>query len=192
MKDLFNRRLALIAITVFFGYLLIRLVLSQEYPPIVFELFAAIIGFTLTILTTSALLSRQTEAELSKEESIQFLNLKMNIYLELLDQLKDIVTKRQVQREDIVEIRILNQRISFIGSPEVLIAFNRFARSFARFSRENEMTDEMIDQLLDEMSKLTVFIRQDLFQTDTKILNSTEIQNLIISSNEILDVEKPA
>jgi len=192
LKDLFNRRLALIAITVFFGYLLIRLVLSQEYPPIVFELFAAIIGFTLTILTTSALLSRQTEAELSKEESIQFLNLKMNIYLELLDQLKDIVTKRQVQREDIVEIRILNQRISFIGSPEVLIAFNRFARSFARFSRENEMTDEMIDQLLDEMSKLTVFIRQDLFQTDTKILNSTEIQNLIISSNEILDVEKPA
>lgn len=56
---------------VIFGYLLFRFILqNSESHPITFELFAALIGFTLTVLTTSLLLHRQTEAELSKEENI--------------------------------------------------------------------------------------------------------------------------
>ncbi|RMG21031.1 MAG: hypothetical protein D6730_18990 [Bacteroidetes bacterium] len=192
MKDLFTKRLALLAVTLIVGYLLIRLILSNSQTPIVFELFAAIIGFALTVLTTSILLSKQTEAELSKEESIQFLNLKMSMYQELLNQLEDIIMKRSIKWEDIVELRLLNQRIAFIGSPEVLLSFNKFVRVFADFSRSEVMTEEMIDKLLDEMSKLTVDIRNDLFQNDTKVLSKEQIQSLILSSNEILDIDKPA
>jgi len=192
LKDLFTKRLALLAVTLIVGYLLIRLILSNSQTPIVFELFAAIIGFALTVLTTSILLSKQTEAELSKEESIQFLNLKMSMYQELLNQLEDIIMKRSIKWEDIVELRLLNQRIAFIGSPEVLLSFNKFVRVFADFSRSEVMTEEMIDKLLDEMSKLTVDIRNDLFQNDTKVLSKEQIQSLILSSNEILDIDKPA
>ena len=190
MKKFSDHRLALLAIVVVFGYLLIRLVLEQEGEPVIFELFAAIIGFTLTILATSVLLNKQTEAELTKEENIQFLNLKMNMYQELLNQLQDIILKKRISREDVVELRLLNQRISFIGSPEVLIAFNQFVRFFATLSKREKITNLMIDQLLDEMSKLTVYIRNDLFQTDTRVLSIQEIKDLILSSNDLLDVEE--
>ncbi len=152
------------------------------------ELFAAIIGFALTVMTTSLLLSKQTEAELRKEESVQFLNLKMNIYLELLNQLKDIIAKKKINSDDVMELRLLNQRISFIGSPDVLIAFNRFVRAFAEMANKEEKGDEMIDNLLDQMSLLTVHIRNDLFQTDTKQLKSEEIKRIILSSDDLLDI----
>ncbi|RME92743.1 MAG: hypothetical protein D6772_16605, partial [Bacteroidetes bacterium] len=98
----------LIAVILVFGYLLFRLVLRADIEPVISELFAAIIGFVLTVLTTAFLLSKQTQAELTKEESIQFLNFKMSMYIELLNQLQDIILKRKINREDIVELRLLN------------------------------------------------------------------------------------
>jgi hypothetical protein len=183
-------KIASIAAVVIFGYLLFRLIFRSNIEPIITEIFAAIIGFVLTVLTTSFLLSKQTEAELTKEENIQFLNLKMNLYLELLNQLQDIILKRKIGKEDIIELRLLNQRVSFISSPEVLVAFNKFVRVFAQISQNKEINEQLVDEILDELSKLTVFIRKDLFQTDTRILNNVEIEKLILSSNDILDIRK--
>ena len=116
---------ALIAI---FGYLLIRTILdSNKVLPITFELFAALLGVSLTALVTFALLSKQTEAELNKEESIKFLDLKINVYTELINQVQDIMTKSQITALDMIEIRLLNQKITYVASIEVLEAFNRFA-----------------------------------------------------------------
>ncbi|MAT53499.1 MAG: hypothetical protein CMN32_03390 [Saprospirales bacterium] len=188
MRDKFLLRLILLTATVVFGYILIRTVLTSDFNPMVTELFAAIIGFALTVMTTSLLLSKQTEAELRKEESVQFLNLKMNIYVELLNQLKDIIAKKRINPDDVMELRLLNQRISFIGSPDVLVAFNKFVRAFAEIAHKQEKGDEMIDNLLDEMSLLTVHIRNDLFQTSKKHLNADEIKGIILSSDDLLDI----
>ena len=134
------------------------------------------------------LLNKQTDAELRKEESIQFLNLKMSVYQELLKQLHDVISKRKIKKEDITELRLLNQQISFVASAEVLQAFNGFVKFFALQTKKENLDDKIIDDLLDEMSKLTVFIRRDLFQADKKELNSKEIEHLILSSNDLLDV----
>jgi hypothetical protein len=181
--------LFLITIVLVVGYLLFRTIFNSSFEPITTELYAAILGFILTALITFLLLNKQTEAELRKEESIQFLNLKMNVYQELLKQLHDVINKRKISKEDIIELRMLNQRISFIASPEVLEAFNNFVKFFTLQTKKNKLDDHIIDSLLDEMSKVTVFIRRDLFQTDKKELNSEEIEKLILNSNDLLDID---
>ncbi len=180
--------LVLITIVLVLGYLVLRIIFNGDTPAITFELFAAILGFTLTSLVTFLLLNKQTDAELRKEESIQFLNLKMSVYQELLKQLHDVISKRKIKKEDITELRLLNQQISFVASAEVLQAFNGFVKFFALQTKKENLDDKIIDDLLDEMSKLTVFIRRDLFQADKKELNSKEIEHLILSSNDLLDV----
>jgi hypothetical protein len=180
--------LMLIAIILIIGYLVLRIIFNGATPAITFELFAAILGFTLTSLVTFLLLNKQTDAELQKEESILFLNLKMSVYQELLKQLHDVITKRKIHKEDITELRLLNQRISFVASAEVLQAFNNFVKFFAIQTKKENLDDKIVDALLDEMSKLTVYIRRDLFQTDKKELNSQEIERLIINSNDLLDL----
>ena len=180
--------LVLLAIVLVIGYLVLRIIFNDNTPAITFELFAAILGFTLTSLVTFLLLNKQTDAELRKEESIQFLNLKMSVYQELLKQLHDVILKRKIKKEDITELRLLNQQISFVASAEVLQAFNGFVKFFALQTKKENLDDKIIDDLLDEMSKLTVFIRRDLFQADKKKLNSKEIEHLILSSNDLLDV----
>ena len=111
----------------------------------------------------------------------------MSVYQELLKQLHDVISKRKIKKEDITELRLLNQQISFVASAEVLQAFNGFVKFFALQTKKENLDDKIID-LLDEMSKLTVFIRRDLFQADKKELNSKEIEHLILSSNDLLDV----
>ncbi len=181
--------LLLLAIVLIFGYLLFRFVLKNaEDHPITFELFAALIGFALTVLTTSLLLHRQTEAELSKEENIQFLNLKMKIYLELIEQLHDVVSKRRITPEDVIELRMLNQKIAFIASPDVLKAFNYFVQHFAQLADKESIQEDDIDSLLDEMSRLAIRIRRDLFRLDSKEVPAAQLEQLVLSSNDLLDL----
>ncbi len=177
----------LMAIVLTLGYLVLRIIFNGSSPNITFELFAAILGFTLTALVTFLLLNKQTEAELKKEESVLFLNLKMSVYQELLQQLQDVITKKKINKEDIIELRLLNQRISFVASAEVLQAFNDFVKFFAHQTTKENLDETIIDSLLDEMSKLTVYIRRDLFQADKKELKVSELRRLILSSNDLLD-----
>ena len=59
------KKLIIIALILFFGYLILRMVLnSEKTEPFTYEIFAAIIGFTITALTTWSLLGKQTENEL--------------------------------------------------------------------------------------------------------------------------------
>lgn len=179
-----------IALAAGLAYLLFRTVLNQSEHPITFELFAALIGVSITILLTSILLKRQTGAELRKEENVMFLDLKMRIYTELIDQLQDIITKKRILEEDMIEIRLLNQKITFIGSEEVLLAFNSFSRLFARLALQESIDDDDVDSLLEELSELSVHIRNDLMHTAPRKMDSEEkIREAVKRSNENLDIE---
>lgn len=173
-----------------FAYLLFRTVLEQSDHPVTFELFAALIGVSITVLLTSILLKRQTGAELRKEENVMFLDLKMKTYTELIEQLQDIISKKNVLEEDMIEIRLLNQKLTFIGSEEVLIAFNSFSRCFARLALKDGIDDDDIDELLEELSEMSVYIRKDLMHTAPRKLDSeAKIRAAVRKSNENLDIE---
>ena len=108
------KKLIIIALILFFGYLILRMVLnSEKTEPFTYEIFAAIIGFAITALTTWSLLGKQTENELNKEVRIRFLTLKTTIYQELIRQLEDIVRKEKITHEDIIELRLLSKRCTY-------------------------------------------------------------------------------
>ena len=179
-----------IAVAAASAYLLFRTVLQESEHPITFELFAALIGVSITIVLTSILLSRQTAAELRKEENIMFLNQKMKVYYELIDQLYDIISKKNILEEDMIEIRLLNQKLAFIASQQVLLSFSKFSRSFAALAIKDAIDNDDIDLLLLELSQMSVYIRQDLLQNSPRDMDNLEtIREAILQSNKNLDIE---
>lgn len=179
-----------IAIAATSAYLLFRTVLRQSENPITFELFAALIGVSITIVLTSILLSRQTRAELRKEENIMFLNLKVKIYQELIDQLHDIISKKKILEEDMIEIRLLNQKLAFIASQNVLFAFQKFSQCFASMAVKSGIGNNEIDTLLVELSNLSFYIRQDLIHQPSRAEDDPEqIKRAIQQNNQNLDIE---
>lgn len=179
-----------IAVAAASAYLLFRTVLEESEHPIIFELYAALIGVSITVVLTSILLSRQSAAELRKEENILFLNQKMKVYNELIDQLYDIISKKNILEEDIIEIRLLNQKLAFIASQSVLLSFNRFSRSFAALAIKDRIDNDDIDLLLLELSRMSVDIRQDLLLNSPKGTDDPQtIRRAILESNQNLDIE---
>ena len=184
--------LLLLAIAVAAGsaYLLFRTVLEQSEHPITFELFAALIGVSITIVLTSILLNRQTTAELRKEENILFLNQKMKVYNELIDQLYDIISKKNILEEDMIEIRLLNQKLAFIASQPVLLSFSKFSHSFAALAKKDAINNDDVDLLLLELSHMSVDIREDLLQNSPRDMDNPEtIRATVLKSNQNLDIE---
>lgn len=183
------KKLIIIALILFFGYLILRMVLnSEKSEPFTYEIFAAIIGFTITSLTTWSLLGKQTENELNKEVRIRFLTLKTTIYQELIKQLEDIVRKEKITHEDIIELRLLSQRMIFIAGENVLVAFNKFVIRFVKLAKNEKISEKDLDDLLDEMSMVSVEIRNDIL--DNKAKQGMDVQSfekLILKTNELMD-----
>ena len=172
------------------AYLLFRTVLEQSEHPITFELFAALIGVSITIVLTSILLNRQTTAELRKEENILFLNQKMKVYNELIDQLYDIISKKNILEEDMIEIRLLNQKLAFIASQPVLLSFSKFSHSFAGLAKKDAINNDDVDLLLLELSHMSVDIREDLLQNSPREMDDPKtIRATVLKSNQNLDIE---
>ena len=183
------KKLIIIALILFFGYLILRMVLnSEKSEPFTYKIFAAIIGFTITALTTWSLLGKQTENELNKEVRIRHLTLKTTIYQELIRQLEEIVRKEKITHEDIIELRLLSQRMIFIAGENVLVAFNKFVIRFVRLAKNEKISEKDLDDLLDEMSMVSVEIRNDIL--DNKVKQDMDVQSfekLILKTNELMD-----
>lgn len=134
------------------------------------------------------MLGKQTENELNKEVRIRFLTLKTTIYQELIRQLEDIVRKEKITHEDIIELRLLSQRMIFIAGENVLVAFNKFVIRFVRLAKNEKISEKDLDDLLDEMSMVSVEIRNDIL--DKKAKQDMDVQSfekLILKTNELMD-----
>jgi len=128
------------------------------------EIIAAIMGAIITILITAALLNKQTEVELLKEENLKFLELKSGIYTQLLDYIEDIILSETISYKDLIRLRILNQKISFVASRQVLEAFGKFIDFFGKIVEDRRLVDAEVDQLLRLVGDLSIQIRYDLMQ----------------------------
>ena len=132
------------------------------------EIILAFVGAIITILITAVLLNKQTEVELKKEESIKYLELKSDIYMDLLDHLKGIMLAGEASEADIITLKFLNHKLALVADPEVLVQFEQFIRTFTRLveapeeNEESEISDEDEDALMRELAKLTIAIRHDL------------------------------
>ena len=96
------------------------LFLRGDIPSYAVEIAAALIGSLITVIITMLLLARQSESELLRERNVRLLDAKIKVYDGLIDAVKMMIRTGQIGPEQQLEIQMLNQRLSFYASTEVL------------------------------------------------------------------------
>jgi hypothetical protein len=99
-------------------------------------------------------------------------------------QIQDILTKGEVKEIDRIEIKILNQKIAFIASEEVLEAFNEFSALFSQIARSSDVSDDEEHLLFESLSKVSVAIREDLLHHKIDKTDGKRVKELVLSSNK--------
>ncbi|NOX63953.1 MAG: hypothetical protein GXP42_18720 [Chloroflexi bacterium] len=186
-----NVLLALLTIVVLaMGYLFLR---SAYYAaavnPYVQEFVLVVLGSLITVMITAMLLNKQTEVELKKEGDIKFLDLKRDIYMELIDHLEDVVLSGRTSDEDVVKLRFLSQKLAVVASPEVLVQFEKFIQTFLRVSEDEDLENREAEDLMDALSVLTITIRADLVGGAYRDhpFGPTQIARQIVRNNDLFD-----
>lgn len=153
------------------------------------EILAALIGTLITILITALLLNKQTEVEMLKEENLKILELKTNIYNELFNYIEDLFLKQEVTKQDIIKLKLINQKLSTIASIDVLKNFERFIDKFNIVSEDKKIINEDVDELLEILSDLSNAIRYDLLEGKhvEKTSEKIEVYKQILRNTEKLE-----
>lgn len=160
-SDLVN--LTLTAVVVLGGYAFLRYAYKvTDSTPFTREIVLIILGTVATILITAILLNKQTEVELEKDQSIKFLEVKTGIYQELLNNLENLVLKKEVEDTDLIRMQFITHKLAIFASPGVLEEYDNFLQTFNRMVRDGKFNQVDRSHLLESLSKLTIQIRGDL------------------------------
>jgi CxxC motif-containing protein len=169
--------LSIAVVTFIIGYLFLRFAFTSfEQYPFVQEVILIILGTIATIAITAALLNKQSEVELEKEQNVKIFDLKSNLYFELIDFLKNIVSKEEITKSDLISLEFLTHKISTIASVDVLKEYANFISTIKETSLDKKISPLESDELSADLSKLCVKIRYDLIAKD---LQNNEIENII-------------
>jgi hypothetical protein len=175
----------LISLTTFIaGYLFLRLAYIKTIDiPFIQEIVLIILGTIATIAITAALLNKQSEIELEKEQRVKIFELKSDLYFELIDFIEKVITKGEINKSDMIVLEFLAHKISTIASPEVLFEYSNFLNIIKSTSEDDEITALESDELSAGLAKLCGKIRYDLISNST---SSANIQKLIDNNIEQL------
>jgi len=146
-----------------------------------------------TVLVTAVLLNKQTEVELKKEENLNFLDLKKQIYMDLIDHLEDVVLSGEMSADDIIKLQFLNQKLALVADPGVLVEFEKFIRVFAQIAQDPDLDKRETNQLMSALSSLTITIRADLIGPldQNEPFTSAQIAKQITANNQSFELIAP-
>jgi len=163
------------------GYLFLRYAyLHTENIPFTQEIILIILGTIATIAITAALLNKQSEIELEKEQRVKIFELKSNLYFELIDIIEKVILKGEIDKNDLISLEFLTHKISTIANQEVLKEYSNFLKIFKETSSDTKITPMESDELSASLAKLCGKIRYDLILKDSS--STTEIQKIIESN----------
>jgi len=155
--------LLLTAIVAVGGYFFLRLTYRvTDSTPFTQEIVIIILGVVATVLITALLLNKQTEVELRKEQSIKFIDLKSDVYLEFLAFIEDLITRGSINNRDLVRMQFFSHKLAIIASPPVLEEYHAFLRVIDNSSSDHSLTDAEGDDIQRALARLTLEIRADL------------------------------
>ncbi len=184
MKD--SSKYLLISLATFIvGYLFLRLAYNTTSNiPFAQEIVLLVLGTIATIAITAALLNKQSEVEMEKEQRVKIFDLKADLYFELIDFIEKIITKGKINNTDLIALEFLTHKISTIANPNVLKEYSQFLNTIKKTSLDKEITSLEQDELSNDLAKLCGKIRYDLLQKEqqTKI----NIQEIIEKNIEKL------
>jgi hypothetical protein len=179
--------LLLTAIVVVGGYLYLRYAYRvMDQAPFTQEIVLIILGTIATVLITAMLLNKQTEVELRKEQSIKFIELKSEIYMDFIGYMEQIILEREVTDQDHVRLQFLTHKLAMVASPAVLAQYRHFLEVFNHSTRDEELDKQEGDAISAALAQLTVKIRQDLVgELDEEgLYDATAISRQVISNAE--------
>jgi len=169
--------ISLLTFVVGFIFLRYAYLLNGKYP-FAQEVVLIILGTVATIAITAALLNKQSEVELEKEQRVKIFELKSNIYFELIDFIEKIITKSEIDDKDLISLEFLTHKLSTIASPEVLMEYSEFLNKIQETSADDKISAIESDEISASLAKLCGKIRYDLIvkepQYSNKILKVIE------------------
>jgi hypothetical protein len=169
--------LSVAVLTFIIGYLFLRFAFASfEQYPFVQEVILIILGTIATIAITAALLNKQSEVELEKEQNVKIFDLKSNLYFELIDFLKNIVSKKEITKSDLISLEFLTHKISTIASIGVLKEYANFISTIKETSLDRTISPLESDELSADLANLCIKIRYDLISKD---LQNIEVESII-------------
>jgi hypothetical protein len=146
------------------GYFFLRLAYHMsDKMPFTQEIILVILGTLATILITAMLLNKQTSVELEKEQSIKFIELKMEGYRELIERIESIVIQRDISEKELTQLQFHTHKLAIVASPAVLKEYQHFLQVFHHCIGEDKHVSHTDEDVLSEaLARLTVHIRKDL------------------------------
>ena len=166
------------AFTFIAGYLFLRFAFDiSNSIPFVQEVVLIILGTIATIAITAALLNKQSEIELDKEQRIKIFELKSGLYFELIDIIERVILKGKINTGDMISLEFLTHKISTIADKEVLLEYSNFLNILKKVASDAEITPLESDELSMALAKLCGKIRFDLISNDKN--QAQEIQEII-------------
>ena len=176
-----SRYLLIALITFLSGYIFLRLAyLKTTNIPFVQEIVLIILGTIATIAITAALLNKQSEVELDKEQRVKLFELKSSLYFELIELIEKVIGKKEINQDDLLTLEFLTHKISTIASSEVLEEYSNFIEAFKRTSFDSKITPLESDELSSGLAKLCGKIRYDLLSNENR--GNAKIQKIIESN----------
>ncbi|WP_457668491.1 hypothetical protein [Thiolapillus sp.] len=155
--------LSLTAIVVVGGYAFLRYAYRvMDQMPFTQEIVLIILGTVATVLITAMLLNKQTEVELKKEQSIKFIELKSDIYMDFISHIEQLMLDKAVTEQDYVRLQFLTHKLAMVASPAVLMQYQQFLEVFNRSARDASLDRSEGSAISTALAALTVKIRQDL------------------------------
>jgi len=115
------------------GYFFLRIAYKlSDHLPFTQEIVLIVLGTIVTVLITAMLLNKQTEVELKKEENVKFLDLKTEVYFDLLARIEEILLSGHAGDDDLLRLRFLSHRLAVVACPPVLEQYRRLSASSTR------------------------------------------------------------
>jgi len=181
-----TRYLIVALITFLAGYLFLRIAYYETGKmPFVQEIVLIILGTIVTMAITAALLNKQSEVDLEKEQRVKIFDIKSELYLNLIDFIEGIILKGEISYSDLVSLEFLTHKISIIASKEVLYEYSKFLDMVKKVSRESEISPMESDELSLSLARLCSKIRYDLISGEEEVKQA--IEDLIEDNIEKFD-----
>ena len=159
--------LLLSLITFIAGYLFLKTAFySSQDNLFVNEVVLIILGTIVTIAITSALLNKQSEVELEKEQRVKIFDIKSSLYFELINFIEGVILKSKITEEDLIRLEFLTHKISVIANNEVLKEYAFFVKVVKKISKDNNVTKLESNELSVQLNKLCAKIRYDLIRKE--------------------------
>ncbi len=170
-------------VTFIAGYLFLRYAYSStQNIPFAQEIVLIVLGTIVTIAITAALLNKQSEVEIEKEQRVKIFDLRATLYFELIEFIERIITKGTISQNDMIALEFLTHKISIIANVAVLKEYSNFIKTIKNTSLDSKISVLESEELSSDLAKLCGKIRYDLISKDEN--SDINVQQIIKNNIE--------